>query len=131
VLLLLDLETLINENWYTQAGTPTLQVSCGFKSNKKLSSYYLTFTQETSDLLPYHMPVIIALFDHNGDLVVPETTIELTRITESFIFDVKSTRNIIPSILRDFSAPVRLEMEQSDIDLFTLVCYDTNPFIRY
>ncbi len=37
----------------------------------------------------------------------------------------------MPSILRDFSAPVVLEFEYSDADLAFLMAYDSDPFNRW
>jgi len=37
----------------------------------------------------------------------------------------------IPSLLRDFSAPIRLESDLTDSDLFFLLAHDSDEFNRF
>ena len=49
---------------------------------------------------------------------------------EEFIFNDISERPI-PSLLRGFSAPVRLHSDLTDSDLFFLLAHDSDEFNRY
>ncbi|MDH5377515.1 MAG: aminopeptidase N, partial [Gammaproteobacteria bacterium] len=131
--------------WYSQAGTPRLNVSESYDAN--LKTYTLTFEQtcpatpkqETKD--PFHIPVWIGLLDSEG-LDMPlnlssgkalnseKAVLHVTEREQSFTFvdlDEKPT----PSLLRDFSAPVIVEFDYSDEDLMFLMAHDRDSFNRW
>src|SRR5690606_16513242 len=56
--------------------------------------------------------------------------VELKDQRESWTFRTVSSRPV-PSLLRNFSAPVTLEFEYSDSDLTFLLAHDSDPFSRY
>jgi aminopeptidase N len=121
--------------WYSTAGTPT--VSYKHSYDKQLKTFSLTLTQSlenTPDVL-LHIPVSVGLLDkESGGEVLPTTTLELKKRTETFEFkDLEG--DVIPSILRDFSAPVILVSEngadEEDSTLGFLATYDTDGFNRW
>ncbi len=120
------------KRWYTDAGTPTLRVRDSFKDG----TYTLEFEQETrptpghSEKLPRHIPIEVGLLSENGDEVLPSTVLEMTEAKQSFTFDGLATRPV-PSILRDFSAPVRLERDVDTSELAFLLTHDRDPFNRW
>jgi aminopeptidase N len=86
--------------------------------------------------------VRLALFGESGESLPLVTTdgrdlgggkeglFVLDRAAESLTFkDVD--RRPVPSLLRDFSAPVRLDMDLSEDDVLALFRYDTDPFNRW
>lgn len=117
--------------WYTQSGTPELSVEQRFENG----SLYLDFQQSCPSTPgqptkePFQIPVSIALFSNDGEklreqvLVVEQTkqTIELADLSEPPLV----------SILRDFSAPIKLEVKYSDDELARLVAVDDNGFSRW
>ena len=132
------------ENWYTQAGTPTLKVTDNFDPGK--SEYTLTFEQSRGDVpggsafKPMLLPVRLGLLGADGDDLplhgeVPaqgatETVIELTAERTCVTFTGINTRPV-PSLLRNFSAPVKLEMEESQADLAFRMAHDSDSFNRW
>ncbi|SIT76566.1 aminopeptidase N [Pontibaca methylaminivorans] len=118
--------------WYTQAGTPRVAVKEEYDSG----TYTLTFTQSTPPSAaspvqrPQIIPIAVGLLGANGDEVVPTQMLELTKDSQSFTFEGLSGRPV-PSILRDFSAPVILEHEISDAERAFLLAHDTDPFNRW
>ena len=56
--------------------------------------------------------------------------LHLRKRTESFIFTGLSERPV-PSLLREFSAPVKLEANLSDGDLEFLIAHDSDQFNRW
>ncbi|PWE49196.1 aminopeptidase N [Thioclava sp. NG1] len=120
------------KRWYTDAGTPTLRVRDSFKDGV----YTLEFEQETrptpgQEEKPLrHIPIEVGLLNENGDEVVPSTVLEMTEARQSFTFDGLATRPV-PSILRDFSAPVRLERDADTSELAFLLTHDRDPFNRW
>ena len=95
-----------------------------------------------------HIPVAVGLIDADGhDLPLTlESTIafdevevhpapttlvlELTEAKQSFTFS-GITRQPVPSLLRNFSAPVVLDYDYSDDELAFLLAHDSDPFNRW
>ncbi|TNJ42680.1 aminopeptidase N [Phaeobacter sp. B1627] len=119
-------------NWYSQAGTPRLQVTEAYDDG----TYTLTFRQSTPPTPgqphkdPKVIPIAVGLLNPNGDEVVPTTVLEMTEAEQSFAFEGLSARPV-PSILRDFSAPVILERDTSAEERAFLLAHDSDPFNRW
>ena len=120
------------KRWYSQAGTPRLTVSDAYADGR----YTLTLTQTTPPTPgqphkePQVLPIAVGLLNPNGDEVMPTTVLEMTQTTQSFHFDGLASRPI-PSILRDFSAPVILERVQSSAERAFILAHDTDPFNKW
>ena len=120
--------------WYKQPGTPTLQVSSQFDATQQ--RYTLNFKQSQPDIVgqtdkkPLHIPIAVALLDAQGKEILPTQVIEMTGRDQSFSFEGIVTRPV-PSILRGFSAPVKLVTDLSDDDLRLLQIYDTDGFNKW
>jgi aminopeptidase N len=118
--------------WYEQAGTPRLTVSEEFDDG----TYTLTFEQETPptpgqpDKAARVIPIAVGLLDPNGDEVQGTQMLEMTETRQSFTFEGLAARPV-PSILRDFSAPVILQRDSSNAERAFLLAHDTDPFNRW
>lgn len=116
--------------WYNTPGTPTVKYSASFKDG----TYSLTLTQSSNSAEPLHIPVSVGLLDkETGEEVVPTTVLDLKESTQTFTFD-SLKGDVVPSILRDFSAPVKLVPESGDVDeeaLAFLAARDTDGFNRW
>eukprot|EP00931_Biecheleriopsis_adriatica_P065494 TRINITY_DN40015_c0_g1_i1.p1 TRINITY_DN40015_c0_g1~~TRINITY_DN40015_c0_g1_i1.p1 ORF type:complete len:1017 (-),score=262.98 TRINITY_DN40015_c0_g1_i1:64-3090(-) len=128
------------EEWYLQPGTP--QVSASSKWDSEAGSYTLTLKQhvgagqkhlpeEKRREKPMHIPVVVGLLDRDtGKEAAPSTVLELTEPEQTFTFNNLSSEPV-PSLLRDFSAPVKLDYPYTDDDLAFLAAYDTDSFNRW
>ena len=133
------------ERWYSQAGTPHLEVEMDYDAAAKTCA--LTITQSCpptpgqAHKKPFHIPVAVGLLDGNGsDLPLKlqsgkgsgATTLvlELTDTEHTFTF-VDVPQQPVPSLLRGFSAPVTLSFDYSDADLAFLMAHDSDPFNRW
>jgi aminopeptidase N len=125
--------------WYSQAGTP--EVSFKGKYDAKARSYTLDFVQHVPPTpgqdkkKPMHIPVLVGLVGSNGDdmdLGGGETTklLNLEKEKQSFTFENISSEPV-PSVLRDFSAPVKLTSDVSDKNLAFLMVHDSDGFNRW
>lgn len=120
------------KRWYAQAGTPRLTVTDDFKNG----TYSLHIAQQTpdtpdqTDKLPLHIPVAVGLLNDTGAEVVPTTLLELTEAQQTFTFDGLASKPV-PSILRDFSAPVIIERDVTQPEQAFLLTHDTDPFNRW
>lgn len=119
--------------WYTQAGTPEVQAACQW--NEAAQTFTVTLSQRTppthgqphKDPLP--MPIVVGLVGPNGhDLA--EKTLFLTKDKETFVFEGIAAKPV-PSINRNFSAPVILKSDLSPADLRFLMVQDKDGFNRW
>jgi aminopeptidase N len=118
--------------WYNQAGTPRVKVTDSFADG----TYTLTLEQSTPptpgqpDKAPRVIPVAVGLLSPNGDEVRGTQVLELSEAKQSFTFDGLASKPV-PSILREFSAPVILERQTSNAERAFLLAHDTDPFNRW
>ncbi len=120
------------KNWYSQAGTPRVKVEERYDQASK--QYSLTLTQSCSptsgqpEKKPFHIPLKMRLITSSNDCV--EQLLELTQPSQSWTFSNVSERPVL-SINRNFSAPINLDFEQSEVDLLTLFSSDDDAFNRW
>ena len=115
--------------WYNQPGTPHVAVDGHFDADS--TTYTLTCSQtnpRAADDAPYLIPIRAALFSDDGELLTgSERTLQLTATCQSFVFtDVAAEP--VPSLLRDFSAPVILDFAYTPEQLTLLLAHETDPF---
>ena len=134
------------KRWYGQAGTPQLDVSAVHDAAAR--TYSLTLRQSCPatpgqpDKEPFHLPFAVGLVGaHGRELALRlagESTapaagtrlLELRQREEKFTF-VDVDAPCVPSLLRGFSAPVKVRLACSDDDLAFLLAHDSDPFNRW
>ncbi len=144
-----DLSTFMR--WYTQAGTPTIEVQSVFDEHQK--TLKLTFIQTIpatpgqESKLPHVLPIKLGLISHDGQelsLTTPgaqeangaaaseikDSTFILETPRRTIEFRNISSRPAV-SVLREFSAPTRIEMKAPDEDYLALAAHDTDMFNRW
>ena len=134
--------------WYRQAGTP--RVTVRLEHDAAAQRCTVTLSQECAPVgvekkagadyvkAPYHIPFAIGLLDAQGralplkhDGKVSDTALlELTTQSQQWTFD-GIAEPPVPSLLRDFSAPVIVEYDWTDAELALLSAHDANPFARW
>jgi len=130
--------------WYTQAGTPVLTVQQAY--NPSAQTQTLTISQHCpptpgqAHKEPLHIPVTVGLIGKDGS-VAPcklqnstqasnEVVLQLTQAEQTFTFEDLKAQPVV-SILRGFSAPVKLVMERGLEELAFLLSYDSDTFNRW
>jgi aminopeptidase N len=131
--------------WYSQAGTPTVDVQGRYDA--AAHSYTLDVHQTTpatpgqAEKLPFHIPLAIGLLGPDGgDLplrldgeAAPRGTtrvLDVTAAAQTFRF-VGVPVAPVPSLLRGFSAPVRVAFDYSDEALAFLAAHDSDAVNRW
>jgi len=118
--------------WYSQAGTPRLTVSDEFVDG----TYHLHLRQNTpttpgqNDKDPLLLPVAVGLLNEDGAEVHSTTVLEMTDAAQTFTFEGLASKPI-PSILRNFSAPVIVIHDKTMAERAFLLAHDTDPFNRW
>jgi len=115
--------------WYNHPGTPHVAVDSHFDA--ETGTCTLTCAQSNpraADDAPYLIPIRVALFATDGQLIAgSERTLQLTATSQSFVFN-DIAGEPVPSLLRDFSAPVILDFAYTPDELTLLLAHETDPF---
>ncbi|NRO96614.1 aminopeptidase N [Paraburkholderia sp. NMBU_R16] len=136
------------ERWYSQAGTPRVGVRTAYDAETK--RFTITLSQRYADAAPAAretqrgpllIPFAMGLIGRNGaDLPLRRegepaaagTTrvLEFTENEAQFTF-VDVAEAPLPSLLRNFSAPVIVEYDYTHDELAFLLAHDSDPFNRW
>ncbi len=118
------------KRWYSQAGTPRLQARGSWDGTSR--RYTMTLSQHSAGeaaAAPQVIPVQVGLLGQDGRALA-ERLLVLTGAEQSFEFDDLAEAPV-PSVLRGFSAPVRLDDGLDDAGLLILLAHDNDPFNRW
>ena len=134
--------------WYHQSGTPHVEVTGSY--DEKAKTFTLDFAQSCKPTPgqdkkePFVIPVALGLVIpgkgdielHAGDQdgasasELSRGVIELSAARRRVTFHDVPSRPV-PSLLRGFSAPVRLDPAASEAELITLISHDSDSFNRW
>ncbi|BBU62997.1 aminopeptidase N [Methylosinus sp. C49] len=135
--------------WYEQAGTPLVTVASDYDASAKTLT--LSLEQSTpptpgqSEKKPFVIPLALGLIGENGDELTLSAApgengasteecargvVELSTPSRKIVFENVPSRPVV-SLLRGFSAPVRLAPPQSAEDLERLLAHDSDSFNRW
>ncbi|CAA7390740.1 unnamed protein product [Spirodela intermedia] len=140
--------------WYSQAGTPNVKVVSSY--NSEAMTFSLKFSQGVPATPGQHVkepmfiPVAVGLLTSSGEDIpitsvyhdgtletvmengqpVFTTILKVNKKEDEFVFANIAERPI-PSLLRGFSAPIRLDSDLTDEDLFSLLAHDSDGFNRW
>jgi len=125
--------------WYSQAGTPEITVSHIY--DKAAES--LSLMVEQAGPCPLHIPLAIGLIGPNGQDMALQLAgenapsdrngtriFDLTEACQTFTF-VGVAAKPVPSVLRDFSAPVKVKSDLTPADRLFLFAHDSDSFNRW
>ncbi len=134
------------KRWYSQAGTPELDISGHYDPRER--TYEMRVRQHTPPTPgqprkePLHIPLALGLLDGQGrDLPLrlageakaprPGTRLLELREEEGLFRFIEVPEPPLPSLLRGFSAPVKVRFDYSDADLMFLMAHDSDGFNRW
>ncbi len=135
-------------NWYSQAGTPVLTIRDEYDPDNE--TYTLQVSQHCpptpgqESKQPFVIPLALGLLGDAGNLPIrladepidTETDDNTHRVmlidqpSQTLVFEQVRERPV-PSLLRGFSAPVRLDYPFSKEGLFALMSRDDDGFVRW
>ncbi|MGF6657713.1 aminopeptidase N [Paraburkholderia youngii] len=137
------------ERWYSQAGTPRVSVRAHYDAAQQ--RYSVTLRQGYGDAVPAAretqkgpllIPFAIGLIGKDGrdlplqldgEAKASESTtrvLEFAQTEQTFTF-VNVGQEPLPSLLRNFSAPVIVEYDYTAEQLAFLLAHDSDPFNRW
>ncbi|WP_422766183.1 aminopeptidase N [Plesiomonas shigelloides] len=127
--------------WYSQAGTPQLQVRDEYDAKQQVYRLHVRQstppTPEQTEKLALHIPLDIELYAEDG-AVIPlqsggqavSSVLNVTEPEQTFVFEQVPQAPVI-SLLREFSAPVKLDYPYTDKQLTFLMAHARNDFARW
>lgn len=132
--------------WYSQAGTPVLDIQSEYSASKKTYTLHIKqscpATPEQAEKEPFHIPLNMGLLDSQGQDIPLEladhstiknngdTVLSIKNLEERFEF-INIPEEPVPSLLRNFSAPVKLNYAYTDDQLAFLLAHDSDDFNRW
>ncbi|ATF10415.1 aminopeptidase N [Candidatus Enterovibrio altilux] len=127
--------------WYSQSGTPTLTIETEYDAHEKtliLNIAQMTpETRDQKDKQPLLIPFDIELYASDGCVIelqlhgkAIDNVLHVTGTKQQFVFDNVNEKPMI-SMLREFSAPVKLNYNYSDQELTFLMVHARNEFARW
>ena len=133
------------KRWYSQGGTPRLAVSEAYDGAAK--TYSLTFCQSCPatpgqrDKQPFVIPVELGLLGAQGQALPLRLQGEAVAGESSRVISITAAEQVVtfvdvaehplPSLLRGFSAPVKLSFSYSRDQLMFLMQHDADGFNRW
>jgi aminopeptidase N len=133
------------KRWYDQSGTPRLEIRDRYDPASQI--YELAVKQSCPatpgqpEKLPFHLPLTVGLLDaagHDiplqleGEPAAQGTSRVLSLRQEKTVFRfVKVPTRPVPSLARNFSAPVIVDYAYGDDELRHLLSFDSDPFNRW
>jgi aminopeptidase N len=132
------------ERWYDQAGTPLITVETTYDQSAQTFDLIISQTEDKKGLVkdwkPWHIPIKVGLIDQQGKDITCRLENELKN-KENHILELKEEQQIfrfvdvkekpVPSILRHFSAPVKVQMQRHRDELAFLMAHDSDAFNRW
>lgn len=127
--------------WYSQAGTPQLQVRDEYDAKQQVYRLHVRQstppTPEQTEKLALHIPLDIELYAEDGTVIplqsggqAVSSVLNVTEPEQTFVFEQVPQAPVI-SLLREFSAPVKLDYPYTDKQLTFLMAHARNDFARW
>jgi aminopeptidase N len=131
--------------WYSQSGTPEITVETSYDEDS--GDYHLKLSQHTppshdqAEKAPLVIPFSMGLVNQNGSELALQLKGEpqagastrvllLEQESQTFTF-VNVEKGVVPSLLRDFSAPVKVHYPWTIQQLSHLITHDPDTFTRW
>jgi len=131
--------------WYTQAGTPRVAISPMY--DEQAQSLRMTFVQSCGptpgqvDKEPFLIPLAIGLLGPDGEQLAVRTDPNATTGPITYVLELTGPAQVcqffgvppgsVPSLLRNFSAPVIIDYPYQDTELVLLAQHDSDPCTRW
>ena len=132
-------------NWYHQAGTPKVSIKYNYDSQNKTLNFNVVQKNEkcleiNKKYDPVLIPIRMGLLDKSGKIICPNNmkfeddigsfVLFLCELEQNFVLTGVESEPI-PSLMRDFSAPVIAEYDMTDENRLFLMNCDPNLFNKW
>jgi aminopeptidase N len=128
-----DIDFTQLKRWYAQSGTPEVSVKTDYHNGQlslTLSQFCLP-TPGQENKLPFYIPIKFSILSDKGvPYKLDNDILVLNEETQTYVFNNLNEGAVI-SLLRDFSAPIKLHFNQNEQALRTLIQYESDGFARF
>jgi aminopeptidase N len=143
-----DVKLIQFRRWYSQAGTPVVTITSDYDEAAKRYSLHVKQscpdTPGQTNKAAFHIPLRLGLLNSSGEQISLklldednsqasscfDLVLDVTEDSQTFTFiDVQEMP--VPSLLRGFSAPVRLKYDYNLDELLLLMSNDSDGFNRW
>ena len=134
------------KRWYSQSGTPVVTAATDYDKEQRTLTLMLTqscpATPGQPTKQPFDIPILMGLVGAKNTLPIisnsegvevrssTEVLLRLTQSEQRFVFE-QVDEPAIASLLRGFSAPVRCNQSLTVDQLVTLICNESDGFLRW
>jgi len=121
-------------HWYDYAGTPELYIEDDYDDQSQ--TYHLKVRQSCPDTPgqkdkpAFLIPLRVGLLDKAGNDLLDDGMLEICEKQQVFSFENMQVKPV-PSLLRGFSAPVKVHYDFDDEELMFLMSKDSDGFARW
>ena len=118
-------------HWYNQAGTPIVTVNDSYDKQNQVYKLQISQVNPTvgEGAAPLHIPFDIELLNAAGETIVSKV-LDVKEANQTFEFN-GITSLPVPSLLQNFSAPVKLKYQYSTEQLVHLMSFATSEVARW
>ncbi|MGC1182241.1 aminopeptidase N [Legionella sp.] len=121
------------KRWYSQAGTPEVVVTSTYDKGQLTLTLKQSCppTPECRNKKPFHIPIRLALFDSKGQkMPIKQDILQLKKRVQTVRFTNLCEKPVV-SLLREFSAPIKLKHELTEDELLFLVRHETDGYAQW
>jgi aminopeptidase N len=123
------------KRWYSQSGTPIVKVNLESKGKQTALNFEQVHlkTADQTEKHPLYIPIKLECFNGNGEklhLDINDDTFVLDSHKGSLLVN-ETIANITPSLLQDFSAPVKVEFNYSFAQLINIIAHASNHYAKW
>jgi len=126
-----NIDLAMFKRWYSQSGTPLINVEDTYDADIKRYSVTVTQINKPStnqpEKFPLHIPVKVELIEGENSTT---HLLELKDESNTWHFDKIESKPVL-ALPCNFSAPVRLDIQQTDVELETIILSGNDEFCRW
>jgi aminopeptidase N len=117
--------------WYHQAGTPQLKVSTDYDADKRTLAVHIEQSSSIEANQAFHIPLALGVINADGSEVAHAAQVVDVKQNRQTLQIENIEDGAVLSLLRNYSAPVKLDYELSNQQLSFLMAHDSDEFNRW
>ncbi len=117
--------------WYHQAGTPQLKVSTDYNAGNKTLAVHIDQSSSVETNQAFHIPLALGVINADGSEAVHAAQVVDVKQNRQTLQIENIEDGAVLSLLRNYSAPVKLDYELSNQQLAFLMAHDSDEFNRW
>ncbi len=117
--------------WYHQAGTPKLNISTDYNVENKTLTVHIEQSSSIEENQAFHIPLALGVINADGSEAVHAAQLVDVKQKKQTLHLENIEDGAVLSLLRNYSAPVKLDYALSNQQLAFLMAHDSDEFNRW